>query len=75
MTEFSDNETHDINNLYQHSLRDSNNNKSVKNLREIRQESKQNKAADFTVDMSKKRGYRIDVKKYKDMIENLRNNC
>ncbi len=64
-----------MNNLYQHSLRDSNNNKSVKNLREIRQESKQNKAADFTVDMSKKRGYRIDVKKYKDMIENLRNNC
>ncbi len=75
MTEFSDNETQDMNNLYQHSLRDSNNNKSVKNLREIRQESKQNKAADFTVDMSKKRGYRIDVKKYKDMIENLRNNC
>ena len=36
MTDFSDNETQDMNNLYQQSLRDSNTNKSVKNLREIR---------------------------------------
>jgi hypothetical protein len=33
MTDFSDNETQDLNTLYQHSLRDSNTNKSVKNLR------------------------------------------
>lgn len=36
MTESSDNEAQDMNNLYQQSLRDSNTNKSVKNLREIR---------------------------------------
>lgn len=36
MTDFSDNDAQDINNLYQQSLRDSNTNKSVKNLREIK---------------------------------------